>query len=347
MKEQAIERINKQIQYLKANRENLVADADTHITDLGAMDIFMKRDYCANPNYYQGRPISLSDMLTEMKMANVDICLSWQNPASTPYPGDYDRNYASLLHSNKYIYDCANEYPEHIIPTGWVDPKGIGMENAKEMIRVCTEEHGCPIIKLNPAQNAYMIDSDIVMELTADIINAGAVPAYHFAADTPYTTISGLTKIAETFPDSPILVIHFGGGGCSYIEGENMYTELRQLGLKYKNLYLIESAKRDTHIESDIITYALSGEEDFKRVFAASDAPYGRMTWNYGGYRNMFASLIDSENHTDARVRENPEVFTPKLQQMLLGTNFVDFIIASYERLLEHYYIGEICLQTI
>jgi len=44
-----------------------------------------------------------------------------------------------------------------------------------------------------------------------------------------------------------------GGGGSSYCEGESLYREAREIGLKHPNLFFIQSAKRDCHIESDFI----------------------------------------------------------------------------------------------
>lgn len=334
MNQSTLNRITRQLDYLKTNRERLVADADTHITDFAGMTTPMLKKYQSTDNLYQGRPISAEDLLVEMNMAGVDVCLCWQNPATTPYRGGW-ANFESLLNSNRYIYECSCKYPERIIPTGWTDPKALGVEKAREMIRICIEDFGMPIIKMNPAQNAFPIDDECVVDLTRYIIELGAVPAFHFAADTCYTPVKGLVNLANEFPNDDILAVHMGGGGSSYLEAETMYNEIREEGLNHKNLYFIESAKRDIHIESDIITYALAGKEDVTRIFCASDAPYGRMTWNYGGYRCMFDSLINSDKHSDQRVRNNPSYFTPELEQQFLGKNFADFIIRRYTKMLE------------
>lgn len=333
MKQRAIDRIKRQLKFLVENRKTIIADTDTHLTDFSIMSAQMQKKYESTYNLYQGRPISVEDLLTEMKMAGVDLCLCWQNPATTWYRGG-SLNFEYLLRSNRYIFECSCRYPEKIIPSGWTDPKALGMETAKEMVRICVEDFGCPVVKINPAQNAFQIDSDQVIELTRTIIDYGVVPAFHFAADTKYTPTEGLCHLADLFPDSKILAVHMGGGGASYMEAEKMYNDIRSLGLKYKNLYFVESAKRDIHIESDFITYTLSGEADYKRIFCASDAPYGRMTWNYGGYRSMFASLIDSEHHTDSRVRNHAALFDKALAQRFMGGNFADFMIEQYTGML-------------
>ena len=329
-----IQRIQRQLDYLSENRNKIIADTDTHLTDFSGMTSQMLYKYYSTHNLYQGRPISVEDLLAEMEMAGVDVCLCWQNPAATPYRGG-EQNFEALLKSNRYIFECSCKYPEKIIPSGWTDPKALGVEDAKEMVRICVEDFGFPIIKMNPAQNAYQIDDERVIELTRSVIEYGAVPAFHFAADTSYTPTEGLCHLAQLFPESEILAVHMGGGGSSYLEAETMYNEIRELGLVYKNLYFVESAKRDIHIESDLITYTLAGEENYKRIFCASDAPYGRMTWNYGGYRCMFKSLMNGEKHTDPRVRENAALFTPELVQRFMGGNFADFIIKRYSEMLK------------
>lgn len=337
MNTNAFHRMRTQLEFLNNNKHRLVADADTHITDTSNLSPVIQEKYDSTPNYYQGRPISAEDLITEMDMAGVDVCLCWQNPATTYYPGLSEQNFDALLSSNRYVYESACKYPERIIPTGWTDPKALGLDLAKEMIRVCVMEYGCPVVKFNPAQNAFPIDNETTIELIRTITGYGAIPAFHFAADTQYTPVSGLKKLAELFPDNRLLVIHMGGGGASYNEAETMYHEVRELGLAYKNLFFIESAKRDTHIESDFITYSLAGEEHYKRIFCASDAPYGRMTWNYGGYRQMLKSLVDSELHTDKRVRNNPNVFTPDLAKRFMGQNFVEFIVDQYSSMVTRY----------
>ena len=38
----------------------------------------------------------------------------------------------------------------------------------------------------------------------------------------------------------------------------------------------------------------------------------GRITWNFGGYRGMFAALRNGASHHDARLREWPDLFDQK-----------------------------------
>ena len=94
------------------------------------------------------------------------------------------------------------------------------------------------------------------------------------------------------------------------------------------------SAKRDTHIESDLITYQLAGEPFSRNLMCGSDAPYGRMTWNFGGYRWMFRSLLDGARHTDKRLRLRPDAFNEDAVAGYLGGNLVQFTLDTCRRLL-------------
>ncbi len=333
MKENLRIKIEKHIQYLEYNKGNLVIDADTHISDVENMPENLKESY-NQADYYHGKPISREDLLMEMELADIDMALIWQNPAVTVYPGKKDDNYKALYHANAYIFNTREKYPQKFIPAGWTDPKALGMDKALELVDTCVKEFGFPIVKLNPAQNEYPIDSDTVFTIVDRIIETGATPAFHYGADTPYTPVSGLARLAEKYSGIPLLAVHMGGGGASYGEAEQQYTETRQLGLQYPNIKFVLSAKRDTHIESDLITYTLAGQPFCKNLCCASDAPYGRQTWNFGGFRLMFQSLIKESKHTDQRVRENPGLFTDDVIQGYMGRNFAEIVIDSYRRIL-------------
>lgn len=327
-------RIIAQKNYLEKNRNKLVIDADTHATDTLNMHPELRKQLRAEENYYHGRPVSAEDLITEMDMAGVDMALIWQNPAATLYGFDQTMNFLALLEANRYIYEVSLLHPKRFIPAGWTDPKALGSDLAKKLVSICVEEFGFAIVKMNPAQNAFPIDSDLVTDVLDHIVRLGAIPAFHFGADTEYTPAEGLGILARRNPNHPIIGIHMGGGGASYPGAEELYQKARRLGLEHPNIRYVLSAKRDTHIESDLITYTLAGEPFCKNIFCASDAPYGRMTWNFGGYRAMFASLVNGEKHTDSRVRNNSALFTEAIVQQYMGGNFAGFMIDAYNRLL-------------
>jgi predicted TIM-barrel fold metal-dependent hydrolase len=334
VKHTAITSISRLASLLKQNQHRVVIDADTHATALDSLVGATREKYLSDPGYYHGRPVSAEDLLREMDLASVDMALIWQNPASTHYTGDLDGNAEALMAANLYIRDSAARYPDRFIPAGWTDPKGCGVGNALRIAEVCVHEFGFPIVKMNPAQNRYPIDSPEVLKVVDRIVELGAVPAFHFGADTPFTSVEGFETVALRHPEHPILGAHMGGGGASFIEAEAHYQKARELGLRRENIRFIWSARRDTHIENDVIAYQLAGAPHTGKLFCGSDAPYGRITWNFGGFRAMFASLMCAERHTDARVRANPGLVTPEAAQAYMGGNFARFMISACNHLL-------------
>ena len=330
-----IERIETLVKFLKNNQDHLVIDGDTHATDLSMLEGKILEAYKSNINYYHGRPLSVEELINEIKGAGVDLSLIWQNPAALKYGDDQDENFEKLLKANHYIFESANKYPDRFIPAGWTDPKALGLSNAIILAETCIQEYGFLIVKMNPAQNAYPIDSENVIGIMERIIDLGGIPAFHYGADTPYTPAEGLEKLAQTFPDSRIIAIHMGGGGASYNEAENLYHKTRALGLRYSNLFFVQSAKRDTHIESDFITYTLAGEPFSNNIACGSDAPYGRIAWNFGGYRGMFDNLINNPEHSDKRVRENREAFNKAMKINYMGRNLARLVVKGYDKMLK------------
>src|SRR3546814_29309 len=197
------------------------------------------------------------------------------------------------------------------------------------MVRLCVEEWGFPVVKMNPAQNAYPIDSDMVLEVVDRIVSLGAVPAFHFGSDTSFTPAEGLERVALRHPDHPLIAVHMGGGGGHYVEADRTYLAARDIGLRRPNIFYILSAKRDTHIESDLTTYALAGEPYRRNLAVASDVPYGRIAWNFGGFRGLFASLADGGAHNDPRLRANPGLFDRTTVPGFMGGNLAALAIAD------------------
>ncbi len=73
----------------------------------------------------------------------------------------------------------------------------------------------------------------------------------------------------------------------------------------------------------------MAGAPFSENLYCASDAPYGRQTWNFGGFRCMFNSMLDGVEHTDQRVRANPNMFNEKVIQNYMGGNFAKLVIQS------------------
>ncbi len=334
MKPEIRESVKKRLRILEERRDRIVIDADTHISDPSAMGEAERASYRQEQNYYHGRPLTVGELIAEMDTAGIDMSLCWQNPSATPYSGDRDRNFDALLAANRYIFDAVQAHPDRIIPAGWTDPTALGPERALEMAELCIREFGFPVVKLNPAQNRFPIDSTDSVAVVERIASLGGTVAFHFGADTEFTPAEGLSAVAARFPQTPFIGVHMGGGGAGYLEAERLYRDARAIGLERPNIYYVLSAKRDTHIESDLISYQLAGEPYSRNLCCASDAPFGIPSWNFGGFRALFQRLMRWESHPDPRVRSHPGLFSEEVARNYLGRNFADLTIASYRNIL-------------
>jgi predicted TIM-barrel fold metal-dependent hydrolase len=331
---EARQRISNRVRHLQACRDRVVIDGDAHPSNPDLFPSEVRDRVAASPNYYHGRPITGPELLAEMGQAGVDMALCWQNPAVLPSCDDRSENLRRLAAANRYIADLGEAHPTRIITAGWTDPKALGLDGALGLVRTCIRDWGFPVVKMNPAQNAFPIDSEMVLAVVDEIVAHGAVPAFHYGADTPYTPAAGLEAVAARHPDHPIIAVHMGGGGAHYVEADPLYLASRDLGLRRPNIFYILSAKRDTHIESDLITYRLAGPPFSRNIAVASDVPYGRITWNFGGFRGLFAALRDGARHNDPRLRERPDLFDDEAVQDFMGRNLADLILAADRRIL-------------
>jgi len=320
--------------YLADNRHRLTIDADVHPTDRAALPNDIKEQIKTDPNYFHGRPILSENLLATMTRAHVDMALCWQNPAMLSYGDDPAENAARLTAANDRIAALADTHPTRVIPGGWTDPKALGVQAACRLAEHCVLNLAMPVVKMNPAQNAYPIDSDMVIEVVDVIVGLGAVPAFHFGADTPFTPTEGLVKIAERHPDHPVIAVHMGGGGGHFVVSEDTYQSARAAGLSHPNIFYPISAKRDAHLVSDLITYAEAGPPFCHNLALATDTPYCDMTWVMGGWRATLDALASGANQGDPRLAANPDLFDGEMIQAIRGGNFANLMIAAYDRIL-------------
>ena len=313
----------------------LVIDGDVHVSDPDALPAWQRERRAVGPNYFHGRTISAEDCIAEMDAAGVDMALVWQNPAATEYTDDPAANFDALLTANRYIAHAAARYPDRFIPAGWTDPKALGLDGGLRLVDVLTGELGFAIVKMNPAQNRFQMASEPVMATVARIVARGAIPAFHFGADTPYTPAEDLLAVARAFPQVPVIGVHMGGGGAADQDDEATYAKPRPVALQQDNISSVLSAKRDTHIESDLIAYTAAGPGAAARIACASDAPYGRMAWNFGGYRAMFATLCDGRGHVDPRLAAAPDMFTDEVVAGYMGGNLARLVTRATRRWLQ------------
>jgi len=299
-----------------------VVDADVHISDPSADHVLEIPKYVSHPeDYFQGKGVSAEQVVADMAVAGIDMCLVWQNPASTAYVGDPAADFQTLRRANEYVAQAAATYPTKFLPAGWTDPLSLGTEKAKEMACYCIHELGMAVVKLNPAQNHFMVDSPDVVAVIDAIVQNGALPALHFGADTPFTPAEGLLAIARHIAPHPIIAVHMGGGGAGFMEAERLYHEARRIGLEQRNIVFVESAKRETHIETDLIVYAGDSDGASSRLCFGSDSPYGLQSAQLSAMKGLFTRLEDPENHPDARVRDGSVTFGPAIRDGFLGGN--------------------------
>jgi len=337
MNSNSLEFILNQRDYLKFRKDELVIDTDTHITHPLLIGAQVKSKLKTFTGYFQGMPVSAEQLINEMDINGVDMALTWQNPACIDYGKNHKVNYQKLVEANEYIYTSSRKYPARFIPAGWTDPKALGLDLAKKCVEKLVLEFGFPIVKMNPAQNEFYMDSPMVFDVLDTIIGLNAVPAFHVGSDTEYTSVEALEKIAKTYPDIPIIAVHMGGGGAGYNEAECNYHAIRNLGLKYENLKFPLSAKRDTHIESDLISYKLAGNNFYRNLFYASDAPYGKIAWNVGGFKSLLKNLRSEDYLADGRLQEHPHLFDLRSEQQIMGGNFATFMCEIYSNILSVY----------
>ncbi len=326
MEKQAKVRISSQLDYLISSNDKLIIDSDTHISNSNLLSQSMAKKVKQDFLYFHGKPADMDELVFSMDLSKIDMslsCLSWQNPSVTQYfVEDEQRNFESLFAANKYIYDSSIKYMERIIPAGWTDPAALGKNLAIEMVDICVDHFGFGIIKINPAQNRFMINSEQVVEIVTHIIKKKAVPAFQFGADTKYTSVSELRFLAEKFENSKLLAIHMGGGGACYIEAEDLYQNSLLHGKNHSNIMFVESAKHDTHIRNDLLYFSNKGTSIIENLAWASDFPYGLQVWNFGGLKSLIheleASLLRNELNTNR----------------IMGGNMKNLLMETYQNLL-------------
>lgn len=165
----------------------MIVDADTHIS----------------PTSQGGNSLTIDELLRRMDRAGVDKAVTWLQP---PYLRDETEA------GNAYVYQATREHPDRIIGFGWLDPH-LGRMRVETEIRRCVEDYGFAGLKLNGAQNAFVIDdADLVLPIIDAVAQTGVALAFHIGADAPENTHpTRLGAIAQRYPDLRLLMVHMGG----------------------------------------------------------------------------------------------------------------------------------------
>jgi hypothetical protein len=215
----------------------MIIDADTHIAPTGG-------------------EFALDAHLARMERSNVDKTLTWLKP-------DYEGK--GIEEHNRYVYDAMKRYPDEILGFGWADPT-VGVDHAKVMVKVCTEEYGLYGVKLNGAQNFYKIDDpDLALPVIEEIAKAGTRLAFHIGPDA-YERTHPLRaeRVARLYPEMTMLMVHMG------MTDWEMNQAVVEVAARNPNMVLIGSAT-----DAKAVLYAIDvlGAD---RVCFGSDGPFRR-----------------------------------------------------------------------
>jgi len=215
----ALRSIRRLIAFLDRNQDRLAIDADTHATDPASLTGSVRERYESEQGYYHGRRFPRRTSCGRWNWP-MWTCPHLADPAATSYTGDPDADTERLLERTATCAIPRNGI-QQVHRRGWTDPKACGLAGALKIAETCVVEFGFPIVKLNPAQNRFPIDSPESYAWWTGSWNWGAVPAFHFGADTPFTPAEGLEAVARRHPERPVLAVHMGGGGAGYLEAED------------------------------------------------------------------------------------------------------------------------------
>lgn len=237
----------------------MIIDADTHISPTGE----------------DAMALTIDELIRSMDRAGVDKALTWLRP---PYLREIDE-------SNAYVYQATQEHPGRILGFGWADPR-LGVDKAKDAVKRCIYDYNFYGVKLNGAQNSYLIDSpELSLPVIEEIAKTGKLLAFHVGADAFENTHPfRVAKIARMYPQVQILVVHMGGVG--HADVSNAAIEIAQ---EHANLTLIGSAVRTGAILKAIETLGA------RRVCFGSDTPFELMRVAVAKYNAMLDGQVGPE----------------------------------------------------
>jgi predicted TIM-barrel fold metal-dependent hydrolase len=176
-------------------------------------------------------------------------------------------------------------HPDRVIGFGWVDAN-LGYEAMLDEIKRCHEQYGMVGLKLNGAQNSFIIDDEqIALPLVDAIADRALVLAFHIGTDAydathPYR----MGRIAKRHPDRQMLMIHMGGVGF-----HDLSNAAIEVMLDNPTITGIGSAIRPVNV---LKALKRLGAE---RVCFGSDTPFNLMHVEVAAYH----TLMDGELSAD------------------------------------------------
>ena len=231
----------------------MIIDGDCHLS--------------ARPDGFEISPDQLVALLDEN---GVDKVVSWPMVS-------YQHEVAD---DNAAISAGAKRYPDRIVPFGGINPR-LGLTNALDELTRCTD-FGFRGIKLNGARDVYYIDDPkISLPVIEQIAARGMVLALHCGSnDFERTHPYRVAKIAATFPELPILMIHMGGAGLP-----TLHAAAIEFAAQHSNILIVDSEAQPNAILDAIRTLGA------ERVCYGSDAPFQPMRVMFAMHQALLRDL--------------------------------------------------------
>lgn len=249
----------------------MIIDGDTHISaTLG------------NGN------MSIEDLIKLMDENGIDKAICWPMVSYT----------RQVSEDNFAIAQGMKKYNESIIGFGGLNPK-LGLDEAKDELKKCTEEYGMKGFKLNGARDQYYIDDKkLSYPLIEEISKRGLILALHSGNNDPARTHPWrIGNIAKSFPETKILMIHMGG-----VVFPGLYDSAIKITEQFSNIYII-----GTEADPEAIINAIQ-VLGAKRVCYGSDAPFSLMRIA----KTIFQVLLED--------------FSEKEQKLVMGKNLLKVV---------------------
>lgn len=191
------------------------------LIDMGLDDDIIWGNFVAGPQ----------DLIASMDAAGVDI--------SIVLPLDYGMIQVprvNYMEYNRWVFECAREYPDRIIPFVGVDPQR--GQKAIELLEEYANRYGAMGVKVYPATGFYPDDESLIPFWSA-VEDLGLLTVTHIGAawgpmDEKYCHPYRYKKVLDRYPSVNIVMAHLGGKWreetLSIVERyENAYTDCSAL----------------------------------------------------------------------------------------------------------------------
>lgn len=237
----------------------MIIDADVHIS----------------PKLTGGNSIKIDELLRRMDRAGVDKAVTWIQP---PY-------WRETKESNAYLYKATKMHPDRILGFGWADPN-CGLDYAKDEVKRCIYDYGFFGVKMNGAQNEFMIDDPkLSMPIVEEIIKTGKMIAFHIGGDSPENTHPyRMAKIAKAYPETKMFMVHMGGAHF-----HDMGNAAIEFASQNPNIYIVGSVIRSQPLLKAVKTLGAS------RVCFGSDTPFEVMHVEVARYNALLEGEVSEE----------------------------------------------------